>query len=164
MNRFAGPGGFAVGYSQTMKPMLGLMALIAGLSLALSGCGSGGAPDGQEAPPLATETPRSERVERQATIMQQQATQGHEQQGPQQAEQQDSMQAQQTTAETEQDATQDEGGEVAQVDVSADDAPLAGVHELGEIDFGHREGLPYLRNSVGDPDAPVVIVEYSDFQ
>ena len=51
-----------------------------------------------------------------------------------------------------------------QIDVSSEDEPLAGVTELGSIDFGHREGLPYLRNSVGDPEAPVVIVEYSDFQ
>ena len=28
----------------------------------------------------------------------------------------------------------------------------------------HRIGLPTSRNVVGDPDAPVVIVEYSDFQ
>jgi len=34
----------------------------------------------------------------------------------------------------------------------------------GVIDFGHREGLPFTRNVVGDPDAPVLIVEYSDFQ
>ncbi len=33
-----------------------------------------------------------------------------------------------------------------------------------EITFGHREGLPFTRNVVGDPDAPVLIVEYSDFQ
>ena len=38
-------------------------------------------------------------------------------------------------------------------------APAAGV-----IDFGHREGLPFTRNVLGDPDAPVLIVEYSDFQ
>lgn len=31
-------------------------------------------------------------------------------------------------------------------------------------DGSHREGLPISRNVVGDPDAPVLIVEYSDFQ
>ena len=36
--------------------------------------------------------------------------------------------------------------------------------EDGVIDFGHRQGLPFQRNVVGDPDAPVLIVEYSDFQ
>ena len=34
----------------------------------------------------------------------------------------------------------------------------------GVIDFGHRAGLPFTRNVVGDLDAPVLIVEYSDFQ
>ncbi len=33
-----------------------------------------------------------------------------------------------------------------------------------EIDFGHREGLPFTRNIVGDPEAPVLVIEYSDFQ
>jgi hypothetical protein len=40
----------------------------------------------------------------------------------------------------------------------------ANNESAGLIDFGHREGLPFFRNSVGDPEAPVVIVEYSDFQ
>lgn len=33
-----------------------------------------------------------------------------------------------------------------------------------EIDFGHRAGLPFARNVVGDPEAPVLVIEYSDFQ
>ena len=51
------------------------------------------------------------------------------------------------------------------------DAAVAQSHGAGlefdipaEITFGHREGLPFTRNVVGDPDAPVLIVEYSDFQ
>ena len=31
------------------------------------------------------------------------------------------------------------------------------------IESGHRAGLPFTRNVVGDPDAPIVIIEYSDF-
>lgn len=89
-----------------MKSALWVVALIGAVGLLVSACGSGGEPG-------STETPRSERAQRQATIMQQ------------------------------------EGREADQ---------------LGVIDFGHREGLPFLRNSVGDPEAPVVIVEYSDFQ
>ena len=31
-------------------------------------------------------------------------------------------------------------------------------------DGEHRRGLPISRNVIGDPQAPVLIVEYSDFQ
>ena len=116
-----------------MGRYVGLLMLAVGLSLVVA-CGSGGAPTDQDGEPVSTETPRSERAEREATIMQQQETQ-------QQAE-----------------------AQVEQTEVPSEEGPIAGVTEVGEIDFGHRDGLPYLRNSVGDPDAPVVIVEYSDFQ
>ncbi len=33
-----------------------------------------------------------------------------------------------------------------------------------EIDFGHRKGLRFTRNIVGDPEAPVLVIEYSDYQ
>ena len=119
-----------------------LAALIVGLGLAAAACGSGGAPEDQDGEPASTGTVRSEREARQASIMQQQGQSGES-----------------ATA-----AEQDGQGQDEQIDVSSEDEPLAGVTELGSIDFGHREGLPYLRNSVGDPEAPVVIVEYSDFQ
>ena len=44
------------------------------------------------------------------------------------------------------------------------DQPAEAGAESGVIAFGHREGLPFARNVVGDPEAPVLIVEYSDFQ
>ena len=37
------------------------------------------------------------------------------------------------------------------------------ITDSGQIDFGHRIGLEFSRNVLGDPDAPVLIVEYSDF-
>lgn len=124
--------GLRLEYSRFMGRVVWLAVLAVGLSLVVA-CGSGGGPADQDAEPASTETPRSERAEREATIMQQQ-------------------QAQQAEA------------QVEQAEVPSAEEPIAGVNEVGEIDFGHREGLPYLRNSVGDPDAPVVIVEYSDFQ
>lgn len=124
-----------------MKLALWVLALIAGLGLLLTACGSGGESVDQDSEPASTGTVRSERADRQASIMQRQG---------------------QVAAEAER--VPDQVGDGEQVDVSSDDGPVAGVTEVGAIDFGHREGLPFLRNSVGDPDAPVVIVEYSDFQ
>ncbi len=43
------------------------------------------------------------------------------------------------------------------------DSELAAT-KPGEIDFGHRRGLPFVRNVFGDPEAPVLITVYSDFQ
>ena len=102
-----------------MKLALGAAALIVGMALVAAACGSGGqqADDDEY-----TGTVRSNRQEREASVMQQQ---------------------------------QDAG-----VDSGIGD----GVEATGVIDFGHREGLAFLRNSVGDPEAPVLIVEYSDFQ
>ena len=111
-----------------------LAALAVGVGLLVSACGSGGESADQGDEPTATGTERSERADRQASIMQQQD--------------------QQSAAESEQ---------IDQVDASDDTSELQ-ANELGEIDFGHREGLPFIRNVVGDPEAPVVIVEYSDFQ
>lgn len=101
-----------------MKLALGAAALIVGMALAVSACGSGGqqADDDEY-----TGTVRSDRQERDASVMQQQ-------------------------------------------DAGVDSGIGDGVEATGVIDFGHREGLAFLRNSVGDPEAPVLIVEYSDFQ
>ncbi len=115
-----------------MKLAWWVLALILGLGLLLTACGSGGESDDQDSEQDSTGTVRSERSDRQASIMQQQG---------------------QVAAEAERAADQVGDGE-----------QVAGVTEVGAIDFGHRVGLPFLRNSVGDPDAPVVIVEYSDFQ
>ncbi len=135
MTPFATASGGSLEYSRRMGRYVWLVVLAVGMGVVVA-CGSGGGPVDQQGEPVSTETPRSERAEREATIMQQQ-------------------QAQQ--------AQQDEA-EVVQAEAPSAEEPIAGVTEVGEIDYGHREGLPYLRNSVGDPDAPVVIVEYSDFQ
>ena len=120
-----------------------LICAFAALALGalLAACGSGGAPGDDQAQPVSTETPRSERVEREASIMQQQ------QQAPE---------ASGETEEASADTTEEED------EIPASSAAM--VEQVGEIDFGHRKGLPFNRNVVGDPDAPVVIVEYSDFQ
>ena len=104
------------------------------LAFVLAACGPAGPPVSEDGQPLSTETPRSERTERDATEIQ------------------------------EQRAEQPAEAQVEQIDAPPEETHIAGATAVGEIDFGHREGLPYLRNSVGDPDAPVVIVEYSDFQ
>jgi len=55
------------------------------------------------------------------------------------------------------------------VDTQTDDDSLQQaepeqVAMIGQmIESGHRAGLFANRNSVGDPDAPIVITEYSDF-
>ncbi len=98
-----------------------LVAMVVGIGLLVSACGSGG-DAGDQGGESATGTERSERAERQASIMQQQA------------------------------------------DDSSEEKPELAATELGEIDFGHRQGLPFVRNVIGDPEAPVLIIEYSDFQ
>ncbi|MXV80565.1 MAG: hypothetical protein F4X58_08410 [Chloroflexi bacterium] len=99
-----------------MKLALILATVIAGCGLLLSACGSG---DGDADEDVSTGTVRSERADREASIMQ-----------------------------------QEQGA----------DQPAEAGADSGVIAFGHREGLPFARNVVGDPDAPVLIVEYSDFQ
>ena len=99
-----------------MRLTLVLATLLAGIGLVVSACGSGGEPADED---VSTGTVRTERADREASVMQQE--QGAEQPGD------------------------------------------AGA-EAGIIEFGHREGLPFARNVVGDPEAPVLIVEYSDFQ
>lgn len=99
-----------------MRLALVLAMLLAGIGLLFSACGSGGEQADEDVP---TGTVRSERADREASIMQQ------------------------------------EQGAARSGDARA---------ESGVIAFGHREGLPFTRNVVGDPEAPVLIVEYSDFQ
>ncbi len=126
------------------------LAVVIGAALLWSTCGSGGAPAVESGESVETGTPRSERVAREATIMQQQVA---EQVAVQQAESEAAPSAESEQVIEVESSSADGGG--------ADDPELAAA---GLIDFGHREGLPFARNVVGDPDAPVVIVEYSDFQ
>ena len=145
------------GYRQEYSRFMGmgirrsawLVALALVCGVLVSACGSGGDVANQSDQSTTTGTERSERAERQASIMQQQVQQD------QQA---------QSTAETDSASETEQTEQTEQVDVSSVDAPDQRATELGEIDFGHREGLPFIRNVVGDPEAPVVIVEYSDFQ
>ena len=121
-----------------MTLRLGLLACVLGLALLLSACGSGGGAQQQHGQSPSTETPRSERAPRQATIMQQQ-----QEQAPAAADQ----------------PTQSE-----QLDPASEEPPQQESIVGSQIDFGHRKGLAFNRNVIGDPDAPVLIVEYSDFQ
>ena len=141
-----------------MSRMLSFVTLLAVLGLIVSACGSGGESANPDDQPQATETPRSERVERQATVMQQdQATEPVADQG-QDAEDADNLNRPQFGIE--EDVTQAEAA-----DDTESSAPTAEVTvSASVIDFGHREGLPFARNVVGDPEAPVLIIEYSDFQ
>ena len=60
--------------------------------------------------------------------------------------------------------TPDDTGTVRSDRAARDASIMQHGAAAGVIDFGHRQGLPFTRNVVGDPDAPVLIVEYSDFQ
>lgn len=143
-----------------MKLSLFLAVLLIGAGLLFSSCGSGGAPELEDA---STGTVRSERVEREASIMQQQQ--------PEQAAAQvgDGEQQEDGPAQPAADPPARGNGDARSGD-SAEQADQVGDGEqqaavsAGVIDFGHRQGLPFARNVVGDPNAPVVIVEYSDFQ
>jgi len=99
-----------------MRLTLILATVLVGFGLLFSACGSGGEPADED---VSTGTVRSERTDREASIMQ-----------------------------------QEQGA----------DQPAEAGADSGVIAFGHREGLPFARNVVGDPEAPVLIVEYSDFQ
>ena len=126
-----------------MKRALAWLVCSLVLGVLLGACGSGGAGD-QDGEAVATGTPRSERADRQATIMQQQESRTAEQVSDQVAQGEAAGDV----------AAQSGDGEAQDLEMVA----------AGEIDFGHRKGLPFNRNVVGDPDAPVLIVEYSDFQ
>ena len=57
---------------------------------------------------------------------------------------------------SQQDSTVDDETET---EAEPDDAALG-----TEVLSRHREGLPGNRNVIGDPDAPITIIEYGDFQ
>ena len=149
----------AAGRSQTYV----LILLSALLGLSAAACSSGG-------PPNPSGTPNSARAERQTTI-------------EQQVEQQQAQQQQ--SAEAPAQEVQAEAGEPRAAETETADAPAAepAVEDQSEqtitIDeqvdeqlieriaaglAAQRAGLPVQRNALGDPEAPVLIVEYGDFQ
>ena len=139
-----------------------LMGLVVTVTLIGAACGSDEplAPGGTEI---------TERAERQATVVaaqqqaQQQAQQveaeapAEQQAAPEQAaEAETSQQAEQQQAEAPGDV-EDDSTDTITLDETVIEAIVARL-------AGHRAGLPVERSAIGDPDAPVVIVEYGDFQ
>ena len=141
-----------------------LFGLVAALTLIAVACGGDEplAPGGTEV---------TERAERQATVVaaqqqaQQQAQQveadapAEQQAAPEQAaEAEASQQAQQQQAEAEAPGdVEDDSTDTITLDETVIEAIVARLAE-------HREGVAVERSAIGDPDAPVVIVEYGDFQ
>ncbi len=138
--------------SSTILSILVLPILVVGLAIAglwLSGCGSDGDSKQGEQSAIATSTVRAEREHRQASIMQKQG--------------QARQQGDQPAVDPEREGADAVMADELQPDQS-DAADADAIRIPTEIDFGHRAGLPFARNVVGDPDAPVLLVEYSDFQ
>ena len=134
-----------------------LMGLVVAVTLIGAACGSDEplAPGGTEI---------TERAERQATVVaaQQQAQQQTQQiEGEAPAEQQAAPEAA-AEAEAPQQAeapgdVEDDSTDTITLDETVIEAIVARLAE-------HREGVAVERSAIGDPDAPVVIVEYGDFQ
>ena len=124
---------------------LGIIAAVTALIVVLlsSGCGSGGELVDPEPAPSAARAPRE----------QMQAQQDRVQQQAEQQVQQDQQEVE-VAAEADDGASGDSGdsGET-------DDATVGRV-----LEGGHRDGVLAVRNVLGDPNAPVVVTEYSDFQ
>ena len=134
-----------------------LMGLVVAVTLIGAACGSDEplAPGGTEI---------TERAERQATVVaaqqqaQQQAQQAQQAAPEAAAEAEAPQQAQQQQAESEAPGdVEDDSTDTITLDETVIEAIVARL-------AGHRAGLPVERSAIGDPDAPVVIVEYGDFQ
>ena len=140
-----------------------LMGLVVAVTLIGAACGSDEplAPGGTEI---------TERAERQATVVaaqqqaQQQAQQvegeapAEQQAAPEQAAEAEASQQAQQQAESEAPGdVEDDSTDTITLDETVIEAIVARLAE-------HREGVAVERSAIGDPDAPVVIVEYGDFQ
>ncbi len=140
-----------------------LFGLVAALTLIAAACGSDDplAPGGTEI---------TERAERQATVVatqqqaQQQAQQveaeapAEQQAAPEAAAEAEAPQQAQQQAESEPPGdVEDDSTDTITLDETVIEAIVARLAE-------HREGVAVERSAIGDPDAPVVIVEYGDFQ
>ena len=126
------------------KIALGCLAL----SALLLACGSA-----DDAQPTATQT--SERVERQATVSQQQQLQQEAVQTPPTQQLQQVEQTQQPTQATEQPQ------QIQQPEEQVEDEPQA--DQLPAQIVGLHKGVRSQANTLGDPDAPILIEHFGDF-
>lgn len=126
------------------KIALGCLAL----SALLLACGSA-----DDAQPTATQT--SERVERQATVSQQQQLQQEAVQAPPTRQSQQVEQTQQPTQATEQPQ------QIQQPEEQVEDEPQA--DQLPAQIVGLHKGVRSQANTLGDPDAPILIEHFGDF-
>ena len=162
----------------TIRMATVLAAFLAGFGILLAACSSG-----SDVPQTAQESAASA-IQSDKQQEQQPAT---SYQAGQSQTAKDETAAQPSTAEAGQDrqaaedAGQTESAEQEQVagaepqaseqheEAESGDEPTAEAEPEPEpmvgqiIETGHRAGLFANRNSVGDPDAPIVITEYSDF-
>lgn len=152
-----------------IRQTLVLSALLA--ALLATACGGG------DAPP-ASGTPSTERAERQQTVAQQTtATQqqaqaeAEESTASQAAEQPDPQPDPQPEAVAQQQEAQAAAPDQAVVEAEVEDESQQTitfddqlVEQIAGTLAAHRAGLPTARNVLGDPAAPVLIVEYGDFQ
>lgn len=156
---------------QTLVLSAPLVALLAAVLLAAA-CGGG------DAPP-ASGTPSAERAEREQTVAQQ--TTATQQQAQAEAEESTASQAAEqpdpqpeTVAQQQQQQQQEFQAAIpdpAPVDAEVEDESQQTitfddqlVERIAAGLAAHRAGLPTARNALGDPAAPVLIVEYGDFQ
>ena len=158
---------------QTPVLLATIIAPITALLLAallLAACG------GDASPASGTpNTERAERTEREQTVAQQQtnpqqqaqaeestASQPAEQPDPQPDPQPEAVaQQQDAAAPPDQPAVEAEVEDESQQTITFDDQR---VERIAADLAAHRAGLPTARNALGDPAAPVLIVEYGDFQ
>ncbi len=139
-----------------------LFGLVVALTLIAAACGG-------DEPPAPGGTEITERAERQATVVaaQQQAQQtqqmgaeaaAEQQAAPEQAAEAGAAQQAQQQAESEAPGdVEDDSTDTITLDETVIEAIVARL-------AGHRAGVSVERSAIGDPDAPVVIVEYGDFQ
>lgn len=130
--------------------------LLAAVGLLAAACSGGDAPD-------ATGTPSGEREQR-AAAAQVEATVEQSQQAVAQAAQQEQAGEQTAQIEQAEEAVEaveaqfeDESEQTITFDEQAVERAVAAL-------AAHREGLEASRNVLGHPAAPVLIVEYGDFQ
>ena len=125
--------------------------LLAAVGLLAAACSGGDAPD-------ATGTPSGEREQRAAAQVEETVEQAQQEQVGEQAAQQTAPTEQAEEAvEAVEAQFEDESEQTITFDEQAVERAVAAL-------AAHREGLEASRNVLGHPAAPVLIVEYGDFQ